>query len=49
MTEEEKRKKFPAAVYSRIVGYISPVNIWNEGKKQEYADRRDFKLPGIKE
>lgn len=27
-------------VYSRIVGYIRPVNQWNEGKQAEYAMRR---------
>ena len=26
-------------VYSRIVGYLRPVNQWNEGKREEFADR----------
>jgi anaerobic ribonucleoside-triphosphate reductase len=30
-------------VYSRIVGYIRPVQQWNEGKPQEYKDRTEFK------
>lgn len=29
-------------VYSRIVGYIRPVNQWNEGKQQEYNDRTEY-------
>jgi ribonucleoside-triphosphate reductase len=30
-------------VYSRIVGYIRPVNQWNEGKQEEFKDRELFK------
>lgn len=30
-------------VYSRVVGYLRPVNQWNKGKKAEYALRKDFK------
>jgi anaerobic ribonucleoside-triphosphate reductase len=29
-------------VYSRVVGYIRPVNQWNEGKQAEYEDRLTF-------
>lgn len=39
----EKRTK--CEVYSRVVGYLRPVAQWNRGKKSEWADRRDFKLP----
>jgi ribonucleoside-triphosphate reductase len=31
-------------VYSRIVGYIRPVQQWNVGKSQEYQDRKTFKV-----
>ncbi len=31
-------------VYSRVVGYIRPVQQWNKGKKQEFADRKEFKI-----
>jgi anaerobic ribonucleoside-triphosphate reductase len=30
-------------VYSRVVGYIRPVQQWNEGKKQEYQERTPYK------
>lgn len=30
-------------VYSRVVGYIRPVQQWNDGKQAEYADRKTFK------
>jgi len=26
-------------VYSRIVGYLRPVNQWNDGKKEEFKNR----------
>ncbi len=31
-------------VYSRVVGYLRPVSQWNEGKQQEYKDRKEFKV-----
>ena len=31
-------------VYSRIVGYLRPVNQWNRGKQQEFTDRKTFDM-----
>ena len=31
-------------VYSRVVGYIRPVQQWNKGKKKEFNDRVTFKV-----
>jgi len=36
--------KQPCEVYSRIVGYLRPVNQWNEGKKQEFKERKEYKV-----
>jgi ribonucleoside-triphosphate reductase len=33
-----------AEVYSRVVGYLRPVNQWNEGKVEEFKMRKTFKL-----
>lgn len=33
-------------VYSRVVGYIRPVNQWNVGKQAEWNDRKFFKMNG---
>jgi ribonucleoside-triphosphate reductase len=33
-----------AEVYSRVVGYLRPVNQWNEGKVEEFNARKTFKL-----
>ncbi len=32
----------PCEVYSRVVGYLRPVQQWNQGKQAEYAERRMF-------
>ncbi len=32
-----------AEVYSRVVGYLRPVEQWNAGKQAEFADRRVFR------
>lgn len=32
----------PCEVYSRVVGYIRPVSQWNEGKQQEFKERKEF-------
>lgn len=37
---ESKRTK--CEVYSRVVGWIVPVQQWNEGKKSEFVDRQTF-------
>ena len=34
----------PCEIYSRIVGYLRPVQQWNKGKQQEYKDRLEFKV-----
>ncbi len=38
-------KKQKCEVYSRVVGYLSPVSEWNKGKKEEYKQREEFDLP----
>ena len=35
-------------VYSRITGYYRPVQNWNDGKIQEYKDRKVYAISGLK-
>ena len=43
MSEAEAvRRVVPCEVYSRIVGYLRPLQAWNEGKQQEYEERVTF-------
>ena len=34
----------PTEIYSRITGYYRPVQNWNDGKLQEYADRTEYDI-----
>jgi len=38
--QELKRQR--CEVYSRVVGYLSPTSRWNNGKKEEFKDRKVF-------
>ncbi len=42
MTAATKRERQKCEVYSRVVGYLRPVNQWNNGKRQEFYDRKTF-------
>ncbi len=42
--KESTEVKVPCEVYSRIVGYLRPVQAWNKGKQQEFAERRTLKV-----
>ena len=35
----------PCEVYSRIVGYFRPIRNWNQGKRQEWAERKAYEVP----
>jgi len=37
-----KRQKME--IFSRIVGYYRPTSSWNEGKLEEFSDRKLFKV-----
>jgi ribonucleoside-triphosphate reductase len=37
--------KQPCEVYSRVVGYIRPVQQWHKGKQEEYQERKEFAFP----
>lgn len=34
--------RIPCEVYSRVVGYMRPVNQWNKGKQEEFKQRKTF-------
>ena len=41
--QESKIKGTPCEVYSRVVGYLRPVQGWNKGKQEEYYQRKTYK------
>ena len=44
--QQVETRKVCCTVWSRVVGYYSPVNLWNVGKKQEWADRKTYLVAG---
>ncbi len=34
----------PSEVYSRVVGYLRPVKDWNDGKQEEFKERKEYKV-----
>ncbi len=40
--------KTKCEVYSRVVGYLRPVNQWNDGKAAEFKDRKTFEVGEMK-
>ena len=40
-------KKVPTEVYSRVVGYFRPVSQWNKGKREEFKERKEFKVDSV--
>ena len=37
----------PCEVYSRVVGYFRPTSNWNQGKQQEFKERKTVNLFSI--
>ena len=35
-------KKVPCNIYSRVCGFYRPVSQWNNGKREEYRDRKQY-------
>ena len=46
--EDINEKRTKCEVYSRVVGYMRPVNQWNLGKQQEFTDRKVFDMKAKK-
>lgn len=44
MEGNQQNDRQACEVYSRVVGYIRPVEQWNPGKQSEFSDRRMFSV-----
>ena len=42
---QQPKRRIKARVFSRVVGYYAPVDNWNKGKRQEWAERRTYDVP----
>lgn len=45
----EGEVKISCRIYSRIVGYLSAIDDWNEGKKQEEREREYYDVTSAAE
>lgn len=41
---DKNKGRTKCEVWSRVVGYLRPVNRYNEGKTAEFHDRKMFKV-----
>ena len=44
----EIKNRTKCEVWSRVVGYLRPTSRWNEGKQEEFKDRKLFKTDTFK-
>ena len=48
MNEEEivlkDEERQPCEVWTRVMGYFRPISFYNRGKRQEYDERKCFKI-----
>jgi len=40
--DKQKIQRQACEVYTRVVGYLSPISRWNAGKRAEFEDRLTF-------
>jgi hypothetical protein len=46
--DNSEPKQIPCEVYSRIVGYLRPVQDWGPGKQIEFEDRKTYDIREVK-
>lgn len=44
---QELKNYQPCEVYSRVVGYLRPVQQWNLGKQIEFKQRKEYKIKKV--
>lgn len=49
MSDNPPVRRVPCEVYSRIVGYLTPVQNWHEAKQQEFEERVMFDVQFVTE
>ena len=42
MSKLKVLKRQPCEVFSRIVGYLRPISQWNDGKMEEFKQRKTY-------
>ena len=47
--QAQEDRRVPCEVYSRVVGYLRPVDSWNLGKQQEFRERVTYGQEEVKQ
>jgi len=42
MKKNPNKNRTRCEIFSRIVGYMRPINQWNDGKQEEYKTRKEY-------
>jgi anaerobic ribonucleoside-triphosphate reductase len=45
--KDQSTMRVPCEVYSRIVGYLRPVQNWHQGKQQEFSERKTIRVSEV--
>lgn len=40
--EESGLQRRRCQIYSRVVGFLTPISQWNKGKREEFRDRKTY-------
>ncbi len=40
--EKEKKTRTPCEIFSRVVGFLTPLSQWNVGKREEFRQRKTY-------
>jgi ribonucleoside-triphosphate reductase len=44
----KNRERQACLVYARVVGWLTPVQNWNKGKRAEFKDRKVYEIKEFK-
>ncbi len=44
---EKHEKRTPCEIYSRVVGFLTPLSQWNPGKREEFRQRKTYDVSGL--
>ena len=40
----KQTNRVPCQIFSRVTGFLTPLNSWNDSKQAEFSDRKPYKL-----
>jgi hypothetical protein len=40
--QKKKKERTPCEIFSRVVGFLTPLSQWNVGKREEFRQRKTY-------